>query len=110
MTDENDRRGFLKSLAVVGGASAMAPLGSLAGAAGELEQPVPAGEVPPAAYLFFTAVESAFVEAAADRFIPADELTPGGADCGVATFDGVPDEGDRADLMAYLAEVLTVDP
>ena len=26
------------------------------------------------------------------------------------SFDGVPDEGDRADVMAYLAEVLTVDP
>src|SRR5262249_30210635 len=38
------------------------------------------------AYTFLTAPEAAFIEAAADRLIPADDLTPGGTDCGVAIF------------------------
>ena len=38
------------------------------------------------AYTFLSAPEAAFVEAAVDRLIPADDLTPGGTDCGVAVF------------------------
>ena len=38
------------------------------------------------AYTFLTAPEAAFIEAAVDRMIPPDSLTPGGTDCGVATF------------------------
>jgi len=36
--------------------------------------------------LTLTATEHAFVVAAADTLIPADELTPSGSECGVATF------------------------
>jgi gluconate 2-dehydrogenase gamma chain len=46
---------------------------------------------PPAAtdaepLLTLTATERAFFEAAADTIIPADELSPSGSECGVATF------------------------
>ena len=87
MTDSIDRRRFLKKVGVVGGASAMAPLGGL------VESVTPAGqtpansqEAPLPAYTFLTPPEAAFVESAVDRFIPADELTPGGTECGVAIF------------------------
>ena len=46
--------------------------------------PAPASE--PETYLTLTAPEAAFLSAAADTFIPADELTPSGTDCGVVTF------------------------
>jgi gluconate 2-dehydrogenase gamma chain len=56
-------------------------------AAGEGQTP----PAPPAAHepeplLTLTATEHAFFVAAADTFIPADELSPSGGDCGVATF------------------------
>lgn len=38
------------------------------------------------AYTFFTADEAAFVEAAIDHLIPADELGPGAREAGVAVF------------------------
>jgi gluconate 2-dehydrogenase gamma chain len=40
----------------------------------------------PEGYLTLTAPEAAFFSAAADTFIPADELTPSATDCGVVTF------------------------
>jgi gluconate 2-dehydrogenase gamma chain len=40
----------------------------------------------PHAYTFLAPPEAAFVEAAVDRLIPADNLTPSGTDCGVAVF------------------------
>jgi gluconate 2-dehydrogenase gamma chain len=40
----------------------------------------------PHGYTFLSPPEAAFVEAAVDRLIPADALTPGGTECGVATF------------------------
>jgi gluconate 2-dehydrogenase gamma chain len=50
--------------------------------------PPPAAPTPPAAepLLFLNATEHAFVVAAVDMMIPADELSPSGSDCGVATF------------------------
>ena len=36
--------------------------------------------------LTLTATEAAFVSAAVDAFIPADELSPSGTDCGLVTF------------------------
>jgi gluconate 2-dehydrogenase gamma chain len=44
----------------------------------------PANE--PVAYLTLSALEAAFVSAAADTMIPADELSPSGTDCGVVIF------------------------
>ena len=77
----DDRRSFLKKVGALGGISAIAPLGPAAA------QPASAAADPPLpAYQFFSPPEAAFIEAAVDRFIPADELTPGGADCGVAIF------------------------
>jgi gluconate 2-dehydrogenase gamma chain len=40
----------------------------------------------PQVYLALTATEAAVVSAAVDAFIPADELSPSGTDCGVVTF------------------------
>ena len=47
----------------------------------DLPQPVQGPD-----YLFFTRQEAAFVEAASERLIPADDLGPGARDCGVALF------------------------
>jgi gluconate 2-dehydrogenase gamma chain len=46
--------------------------------------PAPTPDVEP--LLTLTATEHAFFVAAADTIIPADELSPSGGDCGVATF------------------------
>jgi gluconate 2-dehydrogenase gamma chain len=40
----------------------------------------------PETLLMLTATEAAFVTAAVDTFIPADELSPAGSDCGIVTF------------------------
>jgi gluconate 2-dehydrogenase gamma chain len=80
---EIDRRRFLQQLGLVGSASALLP------AQDGLTQTVPAagaGSAAAPAYTFFTPPEAAFVEAAVDRLIPADGLTPSGTDCGVAVF------------------------
>ncbi len=58
----------------------------------EAQQPKPAAAVAPAVagepegYLTLTAPEAAFFAAAVDAFIPADELTPAGTDCGLVIF------------------------
>jgi len=46
----------------------------------------PAAASEPEGYLILTAPEAAFFSAAVDAFIPADELTPSGTDCGIVTF------------------------
>jgi gluconate 2-dehydrogenase gamma chain len=48
------------------------------------DRPSPAD--PLAGYLFFSASEAAFIEAAVSRLIPKDELGPGALECGVAVF------------------------
>jgi gluconate 2-dehydrogenase gamma chain len=83
---EIDRRRFLQQLGIVGSVSALLP------GDGDAQTAPGAGEAaaeqgaPLPAYLFFTPPEAAFVEAAVDRLIPADELTPSGTQCGVALF------------------------
>lgn len=57
----------------------------------EAQQPAPAtSPTPPAAdaepFVTLTALEAAFIVAAVDTLIPADELSPSGSDCGVAIF------------------------
>jgi gluconate 2-dehydrogenase gamma chain len=58
----------------------------------EAQQPAPATAVPaPSAadaepFVTLTALEAAFIIAAVDTLIPADELSPSGSDCGVAIF------------------------
>ncbi|MBN9587465.1 MAG: gluconate 2-dehydrogenase subunit 3 family protein [Alphaproteobacteria bacterium] len=46
----------------------------------------PPKPVDPLGWYFFTAGEAATVEAIVDRLIPADELSPGGKDCGCAVY------------------------
>jgi gluconate 2-dehydrogenase gamma chain len=89
MADETiPRRDFLKG-AAVGTAAALTPL---APAAAQTAVPVaaqapahaPAAE--PQAWLTLNHTEADFITAAVDTLIPADELSPSGSDCGVATF------------------------
>jgi gluconate 2-dehydrogenase gamma chain len=46
----------------------------------------PPRPVDPLGWFFFTAAEAAMVEAIVDRLIPADDLSPGGKDCGCAVY------------------------
>jgi gluconate 2-dehydrogenase gamma chain len=80
------RRNFLM------GAGTAVAAGLAPAARAEAQQPkaAPAAAAPapggPEGYLTLTAPEAAFFSAAADTFIPADELTPSATDCGVVTF------------------------
>jgi gluconate 2-dehydrogenase gamma chain len=46
----------------------------------------PPDAVTPGGWKYFTAHEGATIEAFVDRLIPADELSPGGKDCGCAVY------------------------
>ena len=87
-----NRRDFLKTVGTVGASGLAAAVSSetAVDAAQGRTSATPAAVTTEAtvshAYTFLTAPEAAFVEAAVDRLIPADDLTPGGTDCGVATF------------------------
>ena len=85
---KNNRRDFLKTVGTVGATGLAAAVGGADPAEAQTPAPAAANAAAPAAhaYTFFSAPEAAFVEAAVDRFIPADDLTPGGTDCGVALF------------------------
>ena len=85
MADDTARRTFLKTIGAAVGA-AVTPAASEQTGAAQAARPAPEPAPAAHAYTFFTAPEAAFVEAVADRFIPADDLTPGGTDCGVARF------------------------
>jgi len=90
MSDQPNRRDFLKSLGTVGATSvAAAAVGVDANAESQAAAPAAAAATSAPvshAYTFLTPPEAAFIEAAVDRFIPADDLTPTGTECGVATF------------------------
>jgi gluconate 2-dehydrogenase gamma chain len=75
------RRNFL-----LGAGTAVAA--SLAPPAAEAQTATTASNAPPDAepLLTLTQTEHAFVVAASDTFIPADDLSPSGSQCGVATF------------------------
>jgi gluconate 2-dehydrogenase gamma chain len=88
MSDDSvPRRQFLLGAGLAGTALAA----GLADPA-EAQQPAPATTTPtPSApdaepYVNLTALEAAFIVAAVDTLIPADELSPSGSDCGVAVF------------------------
>src|SRR5258706_14140527 len=91
MSEQPDRRAFLKSLGTVG-ATGVAAMVSADAVAEPQAAPSPGATAPaqpavtPHTYTFLSPPEAAFIEAAVDRLIPADDLTPGGTDCGVATF------------------------
>jgi gluconate 2-dehydrogenase gamma chain len=89
MSDQPNRRDFLKTVGTVSASGLAAAVGVDAVEAQTAPAAVtPAVSVAPVshAYTFFTAPEAGFIEAAVDRLIPADDLTPGGTDCGVAVF------------------------
>jgi gluconate 2-dehydrogenase gamma chain len=79
MANDN-RRDFLKKVGAFGSAAAVVPLGGASAQSGD------AGPALVPAYQFFSPPEAAFIEAVVDRFIPADDATPSGSDCGVAIF------------------------
>jgi gluconate 2-dehydrogenase gamma chain len=84
MADETiPRRDFLKGAVV--GTAALATGGP---AAAQTAAPASAAQASPDAepLLTLTATEHAFIVAAVDTLIPADELSPSGSGCGVATF------------------------
>jgi gluconate 2-dehydrogenase gamma chain len=74
------RRHFLKGAMIGTAAFAAAP----AAAQAPLSPPSASPDAEP--LLTLTATEHAFIVAAADTLIPADELSPSGSACGVATF------------------------
>jgi gluconate 2-dehydrogenase gamma chain len=85
--DTIPRRNFLKGAA----AGTAAALATVAPAQTQTPSPaaqaVPPGDLPEAhAWLTLNATEAAFIVAAVDTLIPADQLSPSGSDCGVAVF------------------------
>jgi gluconate 2-dehydrogenase gamma chain len=92
MNETLPRRDFLKGAGAAGTAIAATLAGGLPAPA-EAQSATPPGQAEPVAQpqaaeplLTLTATEAAFIAASVDTFIPADELTPAGSDCGVATF------------------------
>ena len=97
MTDEAlPRRRFLLGAGLVGTGLVGTGLAGTAIAAGIAEPaeaqpqqpaPAPAAASPvPDTFVTLTASEAAFIVAAVDTLIPADELSASGSDCGVAVF------------------------
>jgi len=93
MTDETiPRRKFLvgagiASTAVAAGMTQSTPAGAQAAAASAQPAAAPAAPTPEAEpLLLLNDTEHAFVVAAVDTMIPADELSPSGSECGVATY------------------------
>lgn len=88
------RRRFLTAVGATGTAAAAAftlPGSQPAAAPGDVALPASGATPQPSAravepFLIVTATEAAFLQAAVDTLIPADNLTPSGSDCGVATF------------------------
>lgn len=79
------RRDFLKGAGAGAAGGAAAALASTA-----LMAPAEAASAPsspePEVWLTLNNTEAAFIKAAADTLIPADNLTPSGSDCGIAVF------------------------
>jgi gluconate 2-dehydrogenase gamma chain len=80
MKQSAERRRLLKQLGVLGAAGLPgAPIGHAAAVHA-------AHAAPAAAYVFFSRLEAAFVDAALSRLIPNDELGPGAVEAGVTYF------------------------
>jgi len=83
--DSLPRRRFLLGAGLAGTAMAAGIAEPL-----EAQQPAPppaaASPQEPEPFVTLTALEAAFIVAAVDTLIPADELSPSGSDCGVAVF------------------------
>ncbi len=91
MSDDNrtpiPRRDFLKGAGAAGTAVAatLAPVAATAPAVAQ-QQPAAPAQHAPETWLTLNATEVAFLTAAVDAIIPADELSPSGSDCGVVVF------------------------
>jgi gluconate 2-dehydrogenase gamma chain len=84
--DTIPRRNFLLG-AGTAVAAGLAPLAVRADATAADQPPAaPAPRAEPEPLLALTATEAAFLSAAADTMIPADELSPSGTECGVVTY------------------------
>ena len=87
--DQIPRRQFLKGAGAAGTAVAAVMTPVVAASRAEA-QPAPPAAAPaphvPETWLTLNATETEFIKAAVDTIIPADELSPSGSDCGVATF------------------------
>jgi gluconate 2-dehydrogenase gamma chain len=83
-----ERRTFLKQVAGVAGVASVSVQGAAAAqAVGTPTAAATAAAPPPAnGYLSLSADEAVFVEALVNLMCPADEFTPAGVDCGLATF------------------------
>ena len=91
MADEQiPRRRFLVGAGLAGASAAAATAGAATSAAAQASKaPTPAAAAPvdeQPGFTTLTATEVAFLTAAVDTFIPADELSPKGSDCGVVVF------------------------
>lgn len=90
MADETiERRKFLLGAGIAGTAAALAPVSAPSAQAQSAppKAPTPAhASTEPDTYLTLTATEVAFFSAAADAFIPADNLSASGTDSGVVVF------------------------
>ncbi len=87
MDHHNSRRHFLKSVTALGAAGIPAAANAWPAPPHQTHspaQPHPASDLD--AYLFLTAPEASFVEAALASLIPADDLGPGAREAGVAHF------------------------
>src|SRR5260221_6657407 len=91
--DGHERRDFLKQVGAMVGAAPLSPrvigiasVGGVAVAASDAKAAESPLAAPFAGYQSFGPEEATFVEALVNVMCPADELTPNGVDCGLATF------------------------
>jgi gluconate 2-dehydrogenase gamma chain len=90
---ETSRRQLLKTLAGTSAAiplrsalTAVPPAAAVAVTIGSTAASAQEASAPPAGYQYFGIEEAAFVEAMVDTMCPADDLTPAGTACGLATY------------------------
>ncbi|HEX3442553.1 MAG TPA: gluconate 2-dehydrogenase subunit 3 family protein [Pseudolabrys sp.] len=77
----------LAGTAVAAGLASEMPLPAQAEASSAATPPAASpASAEPEALLLLTATEAAFVSAAVDAFIPADDLSPSGSDCGLVIY------------------------
>src|SRR6185436_14182824 len=84
MDEPTGRRRFLKSVGAIGAAGVPATVIPVQVA--EAQPHAHPGNAKAGKYMFFSAAEVAFVDAAVARLIPADELGPGAKEAGVTYF------------------------
>jgi gluconate 2-dehydrogenase gamma chain len=86
MPDHVSRQDFVALVGTVVAAETIPATTATEAATPKHPAPTPSLTSNPEAYTFLTSPESAFVEAAVERLIPADELGPGGREAGIAFY------------------------